>query len=141
MSTEQPGDGGRQGDQAGQPFVGQPGPVGQPGAEILTELESVLRSRRANPPPESYSATLVSDPERATRKIMEEAFELCVELGRARLDEHAVTSECADLMFHVLAGLVGAGVPVADVWERLDARRRAARDRGEQTGAAPEASA
>lgn len=93
------------------------------GAEILGELESVLRSRRDNPPAGSYSAGLLSDPERASRKIMEEAFEVCWELGRTRVDPDRLASESADLIFHLFTGLVGAGVPVDDVWKELAARR------------------
>ncbi|MGH3664687.1 MAG: phosphoribosyl-ATP pyrophosphatase, partial [Egibacteraceae bacterium] len=49
-------------------------------SEVLAELEAVLRDRKAAAPPGSYSATLLADSEAACRKIMEEAFELCLEL-------------------------------------------------------------
>ena len=91
----------------------------------LEALEAVLRQRRTSPPVGSYSATLVSDPERAGRKVMEEAYELCVELLRPQLDATRVTSEAADLMFHVLAALVAVDVPVDDVLRELDDRRGA----------------
>jgi phosphoribosyl-ATP pyrophosphohydrolase len=91
---------------------------------ILHDLEAVLRSRLTDPPPGSYSATLLGDPERAQRKIMEEAFELCLELGRAAQREpHRAPEEAADLLFHVLAGLVGAGVGLDQVLAELEARR------------------
>lgn len=90
---------------------------------ILAELEEVLRARKADAPEGSYSATLLADPERATRKIMEEAYELCVELMRARNDPQRAASEAADLMFHVLAGLVGAGVGLDAVLDELGRRR------------------
>lgn len=93
--------------------------------QVLTELESVLIARRDGPPPaHSYSATLLSDPERAQRKIMEEAFELCLELGRPRPDPERTAEEAADLVFHVLAGLVGAGVGLDAVLTALRERRR-----------------
>ncbi|MGH8887282.1 MAG: hypothetical protein ACRDYX_19370, partial [Egibacteraceae bacterium] len=38
----------------------------------------MLRSRLVDPPTGSYSAALLVDRERAQRKIMEEAFELCL---------------------------------------------------------------
>jgi phosphoribosyl-ATP pyrophosphohydrolase len=92
---------------------------------ILQDLESVLRSRLADPPPGSYSATLLIDPERVQRKIMEEAFEFCLELGRgSSLDSRRIAEEAADLLFHVLAGLVGAGVGIDQVLNELQARRR-----------------
>jgi phosphoribosyl-ATP pyrophosphohydrolase len=93
--------------------------------QVLTELHSVLISRRDEPPPAgSYSATLVADPERAQRKIMEEAFELCLELGRPRPDPGRIAEEAADVIFHVLAGLVGARVGLDAVLAALRQRRR-----------------
>ncbi len=113
-----------------------PGPAGpepagpEPDGAVLAELVAVLRERAADPPPGSYSATLLSDPERAQRKIMEEAFELCLELGREPVDVERAASEAADVVFHVLAGLVGAGVPwpavLAELAERRGAPPRAA---------------
>ena len=95
----------------------------------LVALQTVLRSRRADAPPGSYSVTLggggggVTDPERAARKIMEEAYEVCVELTRPDVDRARVTEESADLLFHLLAGLVAVDVDLSDVLAELDARR------------------
>lgn len=95
----------------------------RPQAGILVELEGVLRDRLEDAPPGSYSATLLVDPERAARKIMEESFELCLELGRSPVDAGRVASEAADVFFHVLAGVVGAGVRLDAVIAELEARR------------------
>jgi phosphoribosyl-ATP pyrophosphohydrolase len=92
-------------------------------AGTLEELEAILVSRRDDPPAGSYSATLLADTERARRKIMEEAFELCLELGRPTVDAARTAEEAADLLFHALCGLVGAGVPLADVLDVLERRR------------------
>src|SRR5918998_4339662 len=89
----------------------------------LEDLEAVLRSRLVDPPAGSYSATLLVDRERAQRKIMEEAFELCLELGRPSVDQQRAAEEAADLLFHVLAGLVGAGVGLDRVMAELESRR------------------
>lgn len=91
---------------------------------MLEEIEAVLRGRLAEPVEGSYSLTLLNDTELARRKIMEEAFELCLELGREPLDRQRTASEAADLLFHMLAGLVGAGVSLASVMDELEARRR-----------------
>jgi len=92
---------------------------------VLAELEAVLRERRDGPAPEgSYSVTLVRDPERAARKIMEEAFELCLELARPAVDARRMVEEAADVLFAVLAGLVGAGVELDAVLAELARRRR-----------------
>lgn len=94
----------------------------------LRDLEAILADRRDGSAPQgSYSVTLVRDPERVQRKIMEEAFEFCRELERHAAGTDAVPTrtveEAADLLFHVVAGLVGARVPVADVLAELDRRR------------------
>ena len=94
------------------------------GAATIEGIEAVLQARLAQPVDGSYSLTLLRDPELAQRKIMEEAFELCLELGRQPVDRARTTAEAADLVFHALAGLVGAGVPFADVIDELEARRR-----------------
>jgi phosphoribosyl-ATP pyrophosphohydrolase len=90
---------------------------------MLEELEAVLRQRRAAAPEGSYSATLVSAPDRASRKVMEEAYELCYELTRPAVDGRRVAEEAADLIFHVLAGLVAVDVRLDDVLRELAARR------------------
>jgi phosphoribosyl-ATP pyrophosphohydrolase len=92
-------------------------------ASTLHDLEAVLRDRLVAAPEGSYSATLLRDPEKAARKIMEEAFEVCLELGRAQVDGERTASEAADLVFHLLAGLVGAGVALDDVLAELATRR------------------
>lgn len=89
----------------------------------LDALEQVLRARRVDAPSGSYSVTLVTDPERASRKIMEEAYEVCVELTRVAVDRDRTAEEAADLVFHLLAGLVSVDVPLEDVLAVLDARR------------------
>ena len=89
----------------------------------LKALEALLRARRVDAPAGSYSVTLVTDPERASRKIMEEAYEVCVELTRASIDRARTAEEAADLVFHLLAGLVSVDVPVDDVLGVLEARR------------------
>lgn len=90
---------------------------------ILEELEGVLRSRRTADPAQSYTAQLLADPELAQRKIMEEAFEVCLELGRTETAPDLIAEEAADLMYHVLVGLVGVDVSLSDVFAVLEGRR------------------
>lgn len=75
-------------------------------------------------PEGSYSAALFRDGERLQRKIMEEAFEVCLELGRASPDAGRIAEESADLLFHLLVGLVSADVSIGDVTQVLEERRR-----------------
>ena len=90
---------------------------------ILDELEEVLRSRRTASPEESYTARLLADPELVQRKIMEEAFEVCLELGRDPNDPTLTAQEAADLLYHLLVGLVSVDVALRDVLAVLEARR------------------
>lgn len=89
---------------------------------ILTELETVLRARRSADAETSYTAKLLADPELNQRKIMEEAFEVCLELQRDTNDR--VAEEAADLIYHLLVGLVGADVALDDVFTVLEGRRQ-----------------
>lgn len=93
-------------------------------ADLLTDLEDLLRSRKQVKPPGSYSVALVTDPVTVQRKIMEEAFEVCLELGAHQVDPARTAAEAADLLFHLLAGLVGADVTWEQVLTELASRRR-----------------
>lgn len=93
-------------------------------ADFLDDLEALLRQRKADPPEGSYSATLLTDPVAVQRKIMEEAFEVCLELGADDVHPDRVAEEAADLVFHLMAGLVGAGVPWESVTDVLRNRRQ-----------------
>ena len=90
---------------------------------ILEELETVLRSRRNADPEASYTAKLLGDPEFIQRKIMEEAFEVCLELGRDNTAKDHTAEEAADVLYHLLVGLVSVDIPLADVLAVLEERR------------------
>ncbi len=90
---------------------------------ILEELENVVRSRQLADPTSSYSAKLLADPELNQRKIMEEAFEVCLELGRPEINKDDLAGEAADVLYHLVTGLVGAGVSLHDVFSVLESRR------------------
>lgn len=90
----------------------------------LADLEARLQDRRRTRPAGSYTATLFDDPERIQRKVMEEAFETCLELGRATREPERIASEAADLVFHLLVALVEAEVGFDEVLRQLDERRR-----------------
>lgn len=90
----------------------------------LSDLEAVLRSRRDAPPSGSYTAELLADPERIQRKVMEEAFEVCLELGRSEVARDRVAEEAADLVYHLMVGLVGVDVGWDEVLAVLEERSR-----------------
>lgn len=91
---------------------------------VIDDLEALLRLRRDERPSGSYSTELFSDADRLMRKIMEEAFEVCLELGRPAADRQRVAEEAADLVFHLLVGLVSVDVSFEDVQQMLARRRR-----------------
>ncbi|HEX3489599.1 MAG TPA: phosphoribosyl-ATP diphosphatase [Streptosporangiaceae bacterium] len=92
--------------------------------DTLHGLEQTLVSRRELRPAGSYSAELFADHERLMRKVMEEAFEVCLELGRPEPDHGRVAAEAADLVYHLMAGLVSVDVSLDSVLAVLEQRRR-----------------
>ncbi len=96
---------------------------GRTGPEILTELAGVLRDRRRQPRPASYSSLLFAEGlARLNEKIMEEAAEVT---RAARKETPArLVEEAADLWFHTLALLVFQGVDPEAVFAELAKRRR-----------------
>ena len=91
---------------------------------ILNELEEVIRGRRGTDPDESYTARLLADSTLNQRKIMEEAFEVCLELQRPETDAALAAEEAADLIYHLMVGLAAVDVPMADVFAVLEGRRK-----------------
>lgn len=89
---------------------------------FLPVLSAFLESRLANPPEGSYSHKLMTDRVLVRRKIMEEAFEVCLELESTPVDQGLLAEEAADVVFHLLCGLIGAGGSWADVEAKLIAR-------------------
>ncbi len=91
-------------------------------SDAVQELFDIIESRRGDDPKTSYSARLLSDgPEKIGRKLNEEAVEVLV----AALQEtpERVTSESADLLYHLITLWAYVGIQPDDVWAEL-ARRR-----------------
>jgi phosphoribosyl-ATP pyrophosphohydrolase/phosphoribosyl-AMP cyclohydrolase len=110
-----PGDGGDA------PRVDQGVPAAAP-ASILDTLARVLEARRDHATGEkSYTRSLLDGGfPKILGKIAEEHGELAAELPDG--DEHDVVHETADLLFHVMVGLVARRIPVAAVWAELGRR-------------------
>ena len=95
-----------------------------PPALDLEGLMTVLRQRHAERPADSYSTYLFnSGRDKILKKIGEEATEVVI-AGKGETNERLV-SEVADLVFHVSALLVEAGLDWADVGAELKKRERA----------------
>ncbi len=81
--------------------------------DVTQRLMAVIESRRNADPARSWTAKLLADKDLAAKKLAEEAMETA--LAAARGDRAAVIAESADLVYHWLALLAGAGVSLGDV--------------------------
>lgn len=88
----------------------------------LEQLEQIIAARAAADPSESWTAKLLAKgPEKAAEKFGEEAIEAVIEA--VKNDPQRLTSEAADVLFHLLVMLHARGVKIADVMNEL-ARRQ-----------------
>jgi len=91
--------------------------------QVLDELYATIVDRRDNPRPGSYTAHLFSAGEdERLKKVGEEAMEVIL-AAKGQGDER-LTSEVADLFYHVLVMLAARGLTLADVEAELVRRRR-----------------
>jgi phosphoribosyl-ATP pyrophosphohydrolase len=87
----------------------------------LSDLARIVAERASASPTESYTAKLVSEgPARAAKKLGEEAVEAVI--AAVQGDRTALAAEAADMLYHLLVVLHGAGVPLDDVMAELDRR-------------------
>ncbi len=90
-------------------------------AETLKKLESIIKERRTADPALSYVAKLFSKGrEKIAQKVGEEATETVI--AAVSGDAAQLTSEAADLIFHLLILLEERGVPFDDVLVELERR-------------------
>ena len=76
---------------------------------VLDALERIIRERKQNPPPDSYTARLFAQGvEEIAKKVGEEGIE--VVLAAMRQSDERLISEVADLIYHVLVLLVARDV-------------------------------
>jgi phosphoribosyl-ATP pyrophosphohydrolase/phosphoribosyl-AMP cyclohydrolase len=92
-----------------------------PASTLLARLEAVLESRKASNAKASYAKSLY---EGGAEKIGEKLVEEAGELARAVAGEsdERVTSEAADVLFHVMVALRSRGVPFESVLRELHGR-------------------
>lgn len=89
---------------------------------VLEALDAVLAARQADRPDGSYTVRLLEDENLRLKKLGEETAELVTALAKAQADR--IPEEAADLLYHILAALRGAGVELAEVARALEGRRR-----------------
>ncbi|MDF1709535.1 MAG: phosphoribosyl-ATP diphosphatase [Paracoccaceae bacterium] len=88
----------------------------------LDDLAALIAARADADPETSWTAKLLSKgPEKCAEKFGEEAVEAIIEAVKG--DKAALTSEAADVLFHLLVMLQSRGVALSDVMAEL-ARRQ-----------------
>lgn len=95
-------------------------PAGTPDG-VLAALDATLAARQRDRPEGSYTVRLLDDENLRLKKLGEETAELVTALARG--EAARIPEEAADLVYHLLAALRGAGVPLASVLDALEARR------------------
>ncbi|WP_439523845.1 phosphoribosyl-ATP diphosphatase [Marivita sp.] len=88
----------------------------------LEELEQIVAARATAPADESWTAKLLAKgPGKCAEKFGEEAIEALIEAVKG--DKDRLTSEAADVLFHLLVMLKSRDVALADVMAELDRRQ------------------
>lgn len=87
----------------------------------LADLERIIAERAAASPEESWTAKLLAaGPERAAKKLGEEAIETVI--AALGTDKAALVAESADLFYHLMVVLRARGILVQDVLDELERR-------------------
>ena len=88
----------------------------------LDDLEAIIQSRKSADPDSSWTAKLLSKgPEKCAEKFGEEAIEAIIEAVKG--DKDALTSEAADVLYHLMVMLAASDVALADVMDVLKQRQ------------------
>lgn len=87
----------------------------------LDRLAATIKSRKGADPEGSWTAKLFAKgPEKCAEKFGEEAIEAIIEAAKGNREK--LTSEAADVLFHLIVMLEARDVDLADVLAVLEAR-------------------
>lgn len=88
----------------------------------LNDLAKTIAARKGADPDSSWTAKLLSQgPEKCAEKFGEEAIEAIIEAIKG--DRQKLTSEAADVLYHLLVMLASRDVQLDDVLAELQARQ------------------
>lgn len=88
---------------------------------ILTQLAATIEARKSADPDSSWTAKLLAKgPEKCAEKFGEEAIEAII--AAAKNDRENLTSEAADVLYHLLVMLAARDVALEDVLAELERR-------------------
>ncbi len=89
---------------------------------ILHDLATTIDARKSADPDSSWTARLLAKgPEKCAEKFGEEAIEAIIEAVKG--DRDRLTSEAADVLYHLLVMLAACDVPFGSVLAELDRRQ------------------
>ena len=86
----------------------------------LITLTQTIAARKGADPSESWTAKLLANPDKAAEKFGEEAIEAIIEATKG--DKTRLTSEAADVMYHLLVMCAAHDVTLADIEAELSKR-------------------
>lgn len=87
----------------------------------LDDLNQIILARKSADPDSSWTANLLAKgPTKCAEKFGEEAIEAIIEAVKA--DKTALTSEAADVLYHLLVMLAASDVALDDVMAELQRR-------------------
>ncbi|QPO08144.1 phosphoribosyl-ATP pyrophosphatase [Sulfitobacter pontiacus] len=88
----------------------------------LDDLFATIQSRKTADPSSSWTAQLLAKgPEKCAEKFGEEAVEAIIEAVKD--DKAGLTSEAADVLYHLLVMLASRDVALSDVLDELSSRQ------------------
>lgn len=88
----------------------------------LDDLYQTILNRKSANPDSSWTAQLLAKgPEKCAEKFGEEAIEAIIEAVKG--DKAALTSEAADVIYHLMVMLAARDVPLGDVMNELAKRQ------------------
>ena len=88
----------------------------------LDELEAIIATRAKASPEDSWTAKLLAQgSDKVAEKLGEEAIETVIEAVKG--NKAGLTSEAADLLFHLLVVLYANEVSISDVMAELERRQ------------------
>jgi len=89
--------------------------------DTLSRLAATIAARKGADPESSWTAKLLAKgPEKCAEKFGEEAIEAIVEAVRG--DRDRLTSEAADVLYHLMVMLTARDIALDDVLAELDRR-------------------
>lgn len=90
--------------------------------DILSRLEHTILARKAaaDTGASHTAALLAKGPAKCAEKFGEEAVEAIIEAARGNREK--LTTECADVLYHMLVMLAAQDIPLSDVMAELSRR-------------------